>query len=57
LQNLGNFRSREDITLTHGIEKEISSDSPVHCRTKVIKDLSDAVLNNQWEDVSIIFIK
>ncbi|XP_011497969.1 PREDICTED: tuberin [Ceratosolen solmsi marchali] len=48
--NKGNFRSREDITLTHGIEKEISSDSPVHCRTKVIKDLSDAVLNNQWED-------
>ncbi|OXU24396.1 hypothetical protein TSAR_012885 [Trichomalopsis sarcophagae] len=48
--NKGNFKSREDITLTNGIEREISSDSPVHCRTKVIKDLSEAVLNNQWED-------
>ncbi|KAK2584988.1 hypothetical protein KPH14_008518 [Odynerus spinipes] len=48
--NKGNYKSREDFTLSHDIEKEISPDSPVHHRTKVIKDLCDAVLNQQWED-------
>ncbi|EFN68657.1 Tuberin [Camponotus floridanus] len=48
--NKGNYKSREDFTLTHDIEKEISPDSPVHHRTKAIKELSDAVLNQQWED-------
>ncbi|XP_015588565.1 tuberin [Cephus cinctus] len=48
--NKGNYKSREDFTLTHDIEKEISPDSPVHHRTKAIKDLCDAVLNHQWED-------
>lgn len=48
---LGNYKSREDFTLTHDIEKEISPESPVHHRTKAIKDLCDAVLNQQWEDV------
>ncbi|KAG7209739.1 hypothetical protein KM043_011368 [Ampulex compressa] len=48
--NKGNYKSREDFTLTHDIEKEISSESPVHHRTKAIKDLCDAVLNQQWED-------
>lgn len=47
----GNYKSREDFTLTHDIEKEISPDSPVHYRTKAIKELCDAVLNQQWEDV------
>ncbi|XP_020281635.1 tuberin [Pseudomyrmex gracilis] len=46
----GNYKNREDFTLTHDIEKEISPDSPVHHRTKAIKDLCDAVLNQQWED-------
>lgn len=49
----GNYKSREDFTLTHDIEKEISPDSPVHHRTKAIKELSDAVLNQQWEDVRV----
>lgn len=49
----GNYKSREDFTLTHDIEKEISPDSPVHHRTKAIKELSDAVLNQQWEDVCV----
>ncbi|XP_012271509.1 tuberin isoform X2 [Orussus abietinus] len=48
--NKGNYKSREDFTLTHDIEKEISSESPVYHRTKAIKDLCDAVLNHQWED-------
>ncbi|KAM0730676.1 Tuberin [Formica fusca] len=48
--NKGSYKSREDFTLTHDIEKEISPDSPVHHRTKAIKELSDAVLNQQWED-------
>lgn len=47
----GSYKSREDFILTHDIEKEISADSPVHHRTKAIKELSDAVLNQQWEDV------
>lgn len=48
--NKGNYKSREDFTLTHDLEKEISPESPVHHRTKAIKDLCDAVLNQQWED-------
>ncbi|KOC65846.1 Tuberin [Habropoda laboriosa] len=50
--NKGNYKSREDFTLTHDLEKEISPESPVHHRTKAIKDLCDAVLNQQWEDVA-----
>ncbi|KAJ8682291.1 hypothetical protein QAD02_018083 [Eretmocerus hayati] len=49
-KSMGNFKSKEDVMLTNGIEKEIGPDSPIHCRTKVIKDLSEAVLNNQWEE-------
>ncbi|EZA47091.1 Tuberin [Ooceraea biroi] len=48
--NKGSYKSREDFTLTHDIEKEISPDSPVHHRTKAIKELCDTVLNQQWED-------
>ncbi|XP_015113598.1 tuberin [Diachasma alloeum] len=48
--NKGNYKSREDFTLTQDIEKVISSESPVHQRTKAIKDLCDPVLNQQWED-------
>lgn len=53
---LGNYKSREDFTLTNDLEKEISPDSPVHHRTKAIKDLCDAVLNQQWEDVGRFFL-
>lgn len=49
---IGKYKSQEDFTVTQEIEKEISQESPVHQRTKAIKDLSEAVLNNQWEDVS-----
>lgn len=49
----GSYKSREEFTLTYDIEKEISPDSPVHHRTKAIKELRDAVLNQQWEDVCI----
>ncbi|KMQ94107.1 tuberin-like isoform x2 protein [Lasius niger] len=52
--NKGSYKSREDFTLTHDIEKEISPDSPVHHRTKAIKELSDAVLNQQWEDFFMV---
>ncbi|XP_032669228.1 tuberin [Odontomachus brunneus] len=48
--NKGNYKNREDVTLTHDIERDISPDSPVHHRTKAIKELCDAVLNQQWED-------
>lgn len=37
--------------MTYDIEKEISPDSPVHHRTKAIRELREAVLNQQWEDV------
>ncbi|XP_033337917.1 TSC complex subunit tuberin isoform X3 [Megalopta genalis] len=50
--NKGNYRSREDFTLTTDLEKEISHESPVHHRTRAIKDLCDAVLNQQWEDTA-----
>ncbi|XP_025075261.1 tuberin [Pogonomyrmex barbatus] len=48
--NKGSYKSREEFILTYDIEKEISSDSPVHHRTKAIKELREAVLNQQWED-------
>ncbi|CAL7948460.1 unnamed protein product [Xylocopa violacea] len=48
--NKGNYKNREDFTLTHELEKEISPESPVHHRTKAIKDLCEAVLHQQWED-------
>ncbi|XP_029054023.2 tuberin isoform X1 [Osmia bicornis bicornis] len=48
--NKGNHKSREDFILTHDLEKEISHESPVHYRTKAIKDLCDPILNQQWED-------
>ncbi|XP_076652775.1 TSC complex subunit tuberin isoform X1 [Halictus rubicundus] len=50
--NKGNYKSREDYTLTTDLEKEISPESPVHHRTRAIKDLCDAVLNQQWEDTA-----
>ena len=53
---LGNYKNREDFTLTHDLEKEISPESPVHHRTKAIKDLCDAVLNQQWEDVGRLYV-
>ncbi|XP_014220709.1 tuberin [Trichogramma pretiosum] len=46
----GTFKNREDMALNNTIEREISPDSTIHCRLKAIKDLSDAVLNHQWED-------
>lgn len=52
--SLGNHKSREDFILTHDLEKEISHESPVHYRTKAIKDLCDPILNQQWEDVSML---
>ena len=52
----GSYKSREEFTLTYDIEKEISPDSPVHHRTKAIKELRDAVLNQQWEDVYIYIL-
>lgn len=53
---VGSYKSREEFTLTYDIEKEISPDSPVHHRTKAIKELRDAVLNQQWEDVCILHV-
>lgn len=53
--SVGNYKSREDFTITSDLEKEISPESPVHHRAKAIKDLCDAVLNQQWEDVSSLF--
>lgn len=47
----GSYRNREEFILTYDIEREISPDSPMHHRTKAIKELRDAVLNQQWEDV------
>lgn len=49
----GNFKVKEDKTLTCEIEKEIGPESPLQSRIKAIKELSDAVLNNHWEDVSL----
>lgn len=46
----GNYKSREEFTLTPEIEKEISSETPVSQRLKAIKDLCDSVLHNHWEE-------
>ncbi|XP_046387021.1 tuberin [Ischnura elegans] len=48
------YKGRLDFfLLTQEIEKEISSDNPIHHRIKAIKELSDVVLNNRLEDNSI----
>lgn len=48
---LGNFKGRVDFSLTREIEDEIGPESSVHHRVKVIKELSDAVLQNHLEEV------
>lgn len=50
----GNLRNKADFSLTEDIEKDICKDAPIHIRTKTIKELSDDVLTNRLEDVSII---
>ncbi|KAH0546382.1 tuberin [Cotesia glomerata] len=45
-----NYKSNEEHTLTQEIEREISSENPVYQRTRILKDLTDSVLNNHWED-------
>ena len=52
--NLGNYKSQEDYVFPSKIEKEISPDNPVHCRTKALKEISEDVLNNALEDVCIL---
>ncbi|XP_066593113.1 tuberin [Prorops nasuta] len=48
--NKGNYKSREEITLTYEIERDICSESPIHHRVKAIKDLCEVVLNQQLEE-------
>jgi hypothetical protein len=48
---LGNIKGRLDISLTREIELEIGPESPIHHRIKVIRELSDAVLQNHLEEV------
>ncbi|PSN43169.1 hypothetical protein C0J52_09893 [Blattella germanica] len=49
----GNIRGRVDFALTADIEKELGPETPLNHRTKVIKELSEAVLKNRLEDNAI----
>lgn len=49
----GNLKGRVDFALTQDIEKDLSPETPVTHRVKVIKELSEAVLKNRLEDNSI----
>jgi hypothetical protein len=42
-----------DFALTQDIEKDLSPETPLNHRMKVIKELSEAVLKNRLEDVRI----
>lgn len=49
----GNLKGRVDFALTSDIEKELSPETPLNHRTKVIKELSETVLKNHLEDYAI----
>lgn len=49
--SLGNIKGRVDFALTQDIEKDLSPETPLNQRTKVMKELSEAVLKNRLEDV------
>jgi hypothetical protein len=49
--SIGNIRGKVDFALTQDIEKDLSPETPLNHRTKVIKELSEAVLKNRLEDV------
>ncbi|KAK7793760.1 hypothetical protein R5R35_000957 [Gryllus longicercus] len=51
--NKGNIKGRLDFALTPEIEKDLSPDTPLNHRAKLIKDLSEVVLNNRLEDNAI----
>jgi hypothetical protein len=42
-----------DFALTQDIEKDLSPETPLTHRMKVIKELSEAVLKNRLEDVRV----
>ena len=42
-----------DFALTQDIEKDLSRETPLTHRVKVIKELSEAVLKNRLEDVRV----
>jgi hypothetical protein len=48
---LGNIKGRVDFALTQDIERDLSPETPLNQRTKVMKELSEAVLKNRLEDV------
>jgi hypothetical protein len=49
--SIGNIKGKVDFALTQDIEKDLSPETPLNQRTKVIKELSEAVLKNRLEDV------
>ena len=46
------IKGRQKFALTPEMENLISQNTPISQRTKAIKELSDAVLSNQFEHVS-----
>jgi hypothetical protein len=53
LYPIGNLKGRVDFALTQDIEKDLSPETPLTHRLKVIKELSEAVLKNRLEDVRV----
>ncbi|XP_067006155.2 tuberin isoform X2 [Anabrus simplex] len=49
----GNIKGRVDFSLTADIEKDLGPETPINHRTKVIKELSEAVMYNRLEDNAI----
>lgn len=49
--SIGNIKGKVDFALTQDIEKDLSPETPLNQRAKVIKELSEAVLKNRLEDV------
>jgi hypothetical protein len=49
--HLGNIKGRVDFALTQDIERDLSPETSLNQRIKVMKELSEAVLKNRLEDV------
>lgn len=47
------MRTRADFSLTEDIERDLNRDTPMHIRSRTIRELSEDVLTNRLDDVLI----
>nr|CAD7400169.1 unnamed protein product [Timema poppensis] len=49
----GNFKGRENFALTSDVVKDLSPESPLNQRVKIMKEMSEAVLKNHIEESAV----